>query len=64
MVLSCSQLQQVVSVESKRLGATVTAGFGGSVEHDRAEAMYRHDIGGPAESRGAQDALSQTGARK
>ena len=33
-----------VEAELKRLGATVTAGFGGSVDHDRAEARDRHGI--------------------
>ena len=50
--------------ELKRLGATVTAGFGGSVDHDRAEARDRQGIGGPAEDRRAQDVPSQTGAQQ
>jgi uncharacterized membrane protein len=53
-----------VEAELKRLGATVTAGFGGSVDHDRAEARDRQGIGGPAESRRTQDAASQTGSRQ
>ena len=51
-----------VEAELKRLGATVTAGSGGSVDHDRAEARDRQGIGGPAEDRRAQDAPSQTGS--
>jgi uncharacterized membrane protein len=39
-----------VEAELKRLGTTVTAGFGGSVDHDRAEARDRQGIGGPAQS--------------
>ena len=53
-----------VEAELKRLGATVTAGSGGSVDHDRAEARDRQGIGGPAEDRRAQDVPSQTEARQ
>ena len=53
-----------VEAELKRLGATVTAGFGGSVDHDQAESSDRQGIGGPAESRPARDAGSQTGSRQ
>ena len=53
-----------VEAELKRLGATVTAGSGGSVDHDRAEARDRQGIGGPAEDRRARDVPSQTEARQ
>ena len=53
-----------VEAELKRLGATVTAGFGDSVDHDRAEASDRQGIGGPAEDRRARDTASQAGSRQ
>lgn len=53
-----------VEAELARLDATVAASFGGSVDHDRAEARDRQGIGGPAEDGRGQDIPSRTGSQR